>query len=495
MNGGAVMHRPGVRAGLVFVGMFAFLFACRQPETYGDGITMLYYLQQGKATSHHLLFLPALLAVGRPLLALGVDLRTAALVFSALCAAGGTAVLYYLLATSKRLVPEHADAWTWTLLAATTPVLVYYGTQIENHAHHYFWVCVFLLVFDRAAASNRLRFRLAPLPILICCGFALGIAAALPGLALACVYSSHTSSILLMPALLVWAWWLSGRPATRPGWNLIAQLVALFLPAMVVRLLEPKILGSDFSRNFALSLLELRSPATWAAYLLHELLVPLAGVLAAVIVLIASRRIARRQATLLGLVFAPYVLFFGHWNVYERGAYYLPLVPVACVLLASTGRLTRQLRVLFCVFVVAQAGYATWNVLTLADRTPQSEEKWARDAAAAVGGPNGTVICWSAFRGLPLRLFHGLGYQSFEANQPFLHHLLQTHPDAVKVYAKTKLVPALRQGLNAGPVLVSQGAVDFMRATYPILLSTIDAAFVREPVNHGVFHGYRLVAR
>ncbi|MFQ5505144.1 MAG: glycosyltransferase family 39 protein [Planctomycetota bacterium] len=474
------------RLSAVFVSLLLLHILCLQSETYGDGITILWYVRETRLISHHLLYLPDLYLFTRPLVWLGLPERSAAFLFSAVCSSAGTAVLFHLLQSSRRLVPACRHPLLLAGLVALTPVLLYYGTQIENHAHHYFWVCLLLLVLDRALAAESV------------------LGWSLAGLTLAAAYTSHSSSVLLMPALLVWIQWHRPPQLLRlPRAREIGFLLLFFLPPVLIRWIEPRIFalaldldaeGSvDFTRQFVLGLLKLRSPETWARYLFQELFMPAFGIWIGALALIAARQVPRPNLILMGSALLPYVLVFGHWNVYERGAYYVALLPLAAVLLGMM-KPQRTLATFLLVLVLGQGVYAAWSVLSFERRSTHSEEKWARDAASIVG-EGGIVICWSAFRGLALTMNHGTRHIAIDKYHEIIKQQSTVDPGGVQRFADEKLVPIFEQAMAEGPLYISREGMESMERLYPVWAAKIRENFRLNPVRHGIFAGQRVTRK
>ncbi|MEZ5988307.1 MAG: hypothetical protein R3F30_04145 [Planctomycetota bacterium] len=281
-TGPTTTRRPaGARALGLWLAVAAAYLLLLQRHPYGDGITYVDYVLDGKLWYHHLAYLPSLWGFVGLAGLVGVEPRTACFAFSALAGAGAVAVLYHLLATARTFRGRWPPLPT-ALLLATAPSVLFFSTQVENHAWHLFWATVVLWTLDRALAGLRLW---PWLPA---------------GAAVVLAYASHSSFLLLCPALalLVRLHWAGGllRPL---GAAELLRLLLLFGPTVLFKLLvEPAVkaasggaaFGQDTSLAFALSLWEWRGLTWWLDYLPGEVLLPAFGALA------RGRRAARPRA-------------------------------------------------------------------------------------------------------------------------------------------------------------------------------------------------------
>ena len=399
-----------LRAFVVFGCCLALYLVCMQTEPYGDGISYLTWLRASNFLAHHLFYLPPLWVFVRGAELFGIDERSGAFLYSAVCAALGSGILCYLLARSRRLAPRCTCPMRLALLAATTPALIFYATQVENHANHYLWVCVLLLALDTALAEASIG---TPERDGIKKRYGRMVVA---GLALVLAFASHSTSGLLWPALSALIWSASGPLLRRPNFGDILEQVCFFGPSILLLSTQSQILvwlsgdpnwGKNASGAFALSLLDLRSLSTWLDYLLHELLLPFWGFVWVVLALGLRRFSGQTREALLALVaFAPYLLFFGHWNVREFGAYYLPLLPVFAI---GIGRLMPALRreeaLVLVVLLLGQGVHGALRARAWVESDPRPPWTWADDAAA-IAGQGGTVFCWDGMRALHVEYDH-----------------------------------------------------------------------------------------
>lgn len=393
------------RSAIAFLVSFAAYALLLQSQPWGDGITYLSYLRDGVLGAHHLFYLPPMWSFVRVAEALGIEERTAAFLFSAFCAAGGNAILTWLLSTSKRLAPACTCPLLLVAVLATAPSLVFFGTQIENHAHHYLWICATLLALDRSLVHTRSSKLVAYLSW------------SLAGFALLAAFSSHSTSVLLWPALALTIWVMSGERMLRAPTVFDVRNAALFFGfALAFKFLQPSIKvwltgdpnwGKDTTAEFALSLLDVRSLSTWIDYSWSEVLVPAWGLVWAVLVLGVRRiREHKTEALVVSLAFLPYFAFFGSWNVREFGAYYLAVLPVFVV---AIGRLIPKLRreeaVVLLVLILGQAVHASYRAKSWASEQTGAAWNWARDASQ-LATKNGLVLCWQGVHWLHMDYDH-----------------------------------------------------------------------------------------
>ncbi len=477
---------------LTFLVSFALFALLRQGQPYGDGITILCYLRDRNFLAHHLLFLPDLALFADLVGGLGVPERTAAFLFSGFCAAAGLGLLHLILRLHRRPARE---CWILTLAMGTAPVLMFFGTQVENHAHHFFWVCFFLLALDRALDHNG------------------GGRPSLPrfagaGLLLIGVYASHSSSLLLFPAIaLVTHGALRHEP--RPfSKRLFLQrhellpLLLLFVPALLVWRLDPwikaRLLGGgdaylqDTSLQFALSLMSAKSPGEWIHYLLNEVL------LAGPALLAASAILLRTRWDSLGLGFIallPYILFFGHWPVYEFGAYYVaPFAFLLFLCARSKAPLRIPLQTFLFTLIVFQGVYGLRRVLLWEKH--HSAAPWAfADDAAAAAGKGGFVVVETGTKGLFIDYNHPeIGYSPVENYEIVIDQELRANPKGRQALARD-VAARFRAFAQRGPLLIEDKAWERIHANYPEVTAALNRTFEKRPLTHGRFKGFRLLVK
>lgn len=479
----------------VFVVSFVGYGLLLQSQPYGDGITYLSYLSKGTFLSHHLLYLPDLWLFSKAATACGIDARTAPYLFSAFCGAFGNAVLHRLIATSRKTATDCSCPLLLTLLAATVPSIVFFATQVENHAHHYAWVCLLLLTLDRALASDAFG-RWA-----VC------------GVALLGAYASHSSIILMLPALVLLIHALRGHgPARLPRPSELARFGVWLAPVVVFRLLEGTIRadllggGEAWRQNtsfaFLRSLLGLRDLSTWLHYLWAELLLPAFGLVWVVLVVAVRRwRIHRADMLLAGLAVVPYVLVFGHWNVYERGAYYIPLLPVLIVTMARLRPdLRREERIVIVLLVLGQAGYAVHAARTWVERQTGAAWTVASDASR-LATRDGTVLVWPGVLALHLDYDHHIEAVPLENWVQELGGRFATDPKFGAEFAELVRTDFVEKYWLAkhGPLLIERGLMERLRADQKPdlrpLASMLETHYRLTPVAAGTFHAFRVERR
>jgi hypothetical protein len=482
---------PLWRSALVGVAALVLYLLLLQPQPHGDGVTYIWFIQHGKLLGHHLLYLPMLASFAWLVEPFGVDARSASFLFSAVCAGGAVFLFDRLIRSAKALCPAQPGSILPTLLFALSSATLFFATTAENHAHHLFWCAALLLTLDRVLGSDpgrRGRLALWPLATLL----------------LLAVYTSHSSSLLLWPALLLWLHGLGGRLLRLPSLGEVLRALVFFAPVLLFKFGEPwikaRVLGggdeylADGHTQFALGLLDWRDLGTWARYLTWELLLPLGAVLLAGALAWRGKRLA---VALLALL--PYLLFFGHWNVYEYGAYYLAPLPVLILLLAASwAQLKSPLRFAVLVLLLGTGAYGVHNVLTYATRDPQAEWFWARDLQE-ITTPQSTVIVWHGYRAFTLmvdtKIDDVLGLENWWV---FLEPHIQAHGlPALEAYIKSRM-PELwpiwtREG--RGPVFVGDKALHEMEAKLPPLLTFLRKHADWSPIEHGIVRGHLLRAR
>ncbi|HHI79857.1 MAG TPA: hypothetical protein ENK02_07730 [Planctomycetes bacterium] len=470
---------------LTFFVSFALFALLRQGRPYGDGITILCYLRDRNFLAHHLLFLPDLALFADLAGNLGIPERTAAFLFSAFCAAAGLAFLHLVFRRHR----SRGEAWLLTLAMGTAPVLLFFGTQVENHAHHFFWLSFFLFALD-----NALTKRDAEGPSLL--------RFALSGLLLVGVYASHSSSLLLFPALALLVHRVLAGPRLLPTRGEWLPLLLLFVPPLLAKLLDPwfkaQVLGGgdaylhDTSLQFALSLMSSKSPGEWLQYLLDEVL------LAGPAVLTATLALLWKRWTTLGLALLallPYILFFGHWPVYEFGAYYL--APFAFLLFLA-GRSTLPLRpplaILLLGIIASQSVYGLKRVLTWERDHSAAPWRFADDAARAAG-KGGFIVVETGTKGLFLDYDHPeVGYSPVENYEIVIEQQLRANPQGRELLAK-EVAERFLAFARRGPLLVEDKAWERIAAQYPRVIQALEKHFDKNPVHEGRFRGFRLLPK
>lgn len=480
-------ERPGLASLLLFGGLSIVYLLLLQEQPYGDGITYLDYLVDANLAFHHLLYLPTLWIFSQLGALFGIPIRTMAFAWSALASAGAVSVLFYLFRTARSFRFEIGRPWLLALLVATAPSVLFYATQLENHANHLLWVSLFFLSLDRALAS------LSPRPWI------------LTGLTLCGAYASHSSILLLFPALLILVHGLwSGRWLRLPEAPEVLRLLLLFLPSLVFKYaIEPWIKGlqgdpnlaGDFGKEFALQLMDWRSADWLVSYFLEEVLFAAFG-LWALFALFQSARQERRLAAgalLLGLL--TYYLLFAHWEVRERGAYFLPLLPfVALALGEPQSWFRRHATAILLLLILAQAvlGY---RAIREHDRAAGPWE--TADRIAAVVPPKTVVLCRSGVVQLHLRHDHELVGHALENWMIGWTFAATKIPDYWKLLISNEILPKLDASLERYPLYLTQAGSEVLLADPGAskILTALREHYRFEPMGEGRATGWRLHPR
>ena len=475
-------RRTGLTTLVVFAASFVAYALLMQSQPFGDGISYLAALSKRELFAHHVLYLPDLWLGTRPLVALGISERTAAFVFSAGCAAAGNAALYRLFATSRSLVPDCRHPLGWTALVGTTGVVVFFATTVENHTHHYVWGAVFLLALDRAIGRGPGRWLLA-------------------GIALAGAFASHSSIGLLMPAVVL----LTRTAAGIATWSLpqrreLYHLALLVAPVVGLKLVEKNVqvaLGApeswkevEFSFRFMLDMMQPKSAAELFDYLGYEIVVPMAGLLAACAMFVRST-----TGTVLVLAaVVPYFIVFGHWHVRELGAYYIVVAPFVAI---TTARCTRTGKVsgFLAAIIVAQAAFAGYQAWTWVGARVRPPWKVAAGARAVVG-EDGSGLFWHGVETLHARYDQGLVSEPLENWLQYLAGEASKRPRFWHEVANDKWQEVLEAGANKGNMVVSEDLLQRLRqAPLQPLGEVLEGRFRLEPVTHGEFTGVRVLPK
>ncbi len=482
----------GLSLRVALLAFLAFLLLL-QPQPHGDGISYIWYLQEGNLLGHHLLYLPVMKGFCTLAEFFGISTRSAAFLFSALCGGAAVLLMHRLLASSRALCPGARHPWLWTLIFAACPAVLFYSTTVENHAHHLFWCCAFLLCLDRVLASEAehgRRLWLWPSATIL----------------LLAVYTSHSSSLLLWPGLLLCLHLRQGRLLRLPQWSEISRYLLLFGPVLLFKLAEPllkaRVFGggeeqlSDAHTLFALDLLGWRDLSTWLEYLGHEVLLPIGAALVAGGFALRGRWLGMAVSILL-----PYLLFFGHWNIYEYGAYYLAPLPLLLLLSAASSRpqgLGAKSRAVVLVVTLGLMGYGLGNTLSYTSRHPEAVWNWAKDLRQLADSES-TVIVYYGVRGITLLADTDIhDVQMLESWWMLMAPAVAAKgPDVFKSHIY-RIMPELFASWTAkgkGPLIVSKEARAAMQRDWPPLLAWLEQHASWEPISKGIFSGFVLKAR
>jgi hypothetical protein len=471
----------------LFLALLAVYAALRQDVQYGDGISFLVQLRERFLCSHNWLYLPALDGFARVLGPWAPE-PVAAGLFSAVCAAGGGALLLaWLHATCQDLLAAGAA----TLLVSLSPAILFFATTIENHAHHLLWVTALLLVLHWSCANT-------PAATML-----------LPGLFLVGVFGSHQTGILLTPGvLLLLAAWCHGQGR---GWSATGARAAwLLLPLAVVKLtrldlwFKAEVLGGGEAfrtdegfKVFKEQVLGGVPPAAWPDYWLSDLLLPAGGlVLMAVVGVLRARR--GREFAAVGAAVVPYLLFFARWHIPERGAYYTAIWPLfalcACRGLAAPPPRGRVVLLASCaVVIVVQAWVGVARIQDFERADPY--RPFARQLGAAL--PAGGLLLTSNDQ----RALHGKYWAGVDAQD--LQHLLNlsriaegSHPGALARFPAIAVQDLTGRLARGQRIVIDQEAWRFAADQWPALAQALDSAFRRTALlpDQGLA-GFRLEAR
>lgn len=443
---GGWVRRPGPASLLLFCGLSVIYLLLLQKQPYGDGITYLDYLVDGNVAFHHLLYLPTLWLFSQLGSLLGVSVRTCAFAWSAIATAGAVSLLFYLFQTARTFRFEIAKPWLLALLLATAPSVLFYATQLENHANHLLWVSLFFLVLDRALAS------LSPLPWV------------LAGLTLAGAYASHSSILLLFPALLllVHGYW-SGRWRRLPQAPEVQRLLLLFVPSLLFKyLIEPWIKGlqgdpnlaGDFGKEFALLLMDRRSAEWLASYFLEEVLFAAFGLWALLALFQSAKQDRRLAAVCVGVGLLTYYLFFAHWPVRERGAYFLPLLPFVTLALGRPSALFQRFATpALLVLILAQSFFGYRAMIKHDDAS--GPWKVAENIAQVVP-PKTVILCRTGVVQLHLKHDHQLVAHALENWMIGWTHSATQIPGFWDLLIQTEILPKLDTSVATRPLYLTE---------------------------------------
>ncbi len=456
------LERPGVSSLLLFCGLSIAYLLILQEHPYGDGITYLDYLLDGKLAFHHLLYLPTLWLFSQLGSLFGITVRTSAFAWSALAAAGAVSTVYYLLRTARTFRIEIAmpagRAWVMTLLiallVATAPSVLFYATQLENHANHLLWVSLFFLVLDRSLAS------LSPAPWI------------LSGLVLTGAYASHSSILLLFPAILLLVHYYWNGPRLRlPEAPEILRLLLLFLPTLGFKyLIEPWIKGlqgdpnlaGDFGQDFALKLMEFRSAGWLASYFLEEVLFAAFGLWVLFFLFQLGKQDRRFPAACVMLGLLSYYLLFAHWPVRERGAYFLPLLPFAALALGKPLPLFQRFATPILLTLILSQATLGYRALRTHDR---ARGPWrTADLIASTVSQNTIVLCRSGVVQLHLKLDHHIDGQALENWMIGWAYSAKSIPRYWEILIETEILPKIDGIIDSRPLYLTQAGSEVLSA-------------------------------
>ena len=341
----------------------------RQDATWSDGRDLIVGLERGQWSYHHILYFPtAHLLHG--LFGWALDVEGTLQLLSAGSAALSVGLFYRV---AREYLPR-GPALASSTLFATAPSVVFYATTVEVHALQLPFAVGAVLWAVRRRTSEGFREN-AWLPVALLCGL---VGTHVTGLAwsLSCAYVLFRGS----------GRWAMPRRWLAAGLVLLGFLVSwLFLQGT-----------SDIASGHVL--LGLRKTLTpWQPGLLWREVLEPAGLLygCAIVALIAFPVIVRAarstiRASIL-LLLAPVVPFAMTVGIFERGAYFISLVPVVAVLALQWMRFVRTgpAVVVALVLGVVQGGWALRNVDDWVHHYPGNE--WI-EALLEETGERGIVL-------------------------------------------------------------------------------------------------------
>lgn len=463
---------------LVAEATFVVSLLLAQSTSNQDGANFLVMAASGRiAESHHLLYVPLLLAARDLCGALvGATLYEAALLLSA---AGTAAGVFFVHAGLCRLRMPRAQSLLAATLVAGSPAVLFFATMVESHG------ACFAFAGLAFAATAELVAR--PVP---------GRSVAL-GLATGLAYAVHASGMML-PALLLPTAVALGRQRSVP-WRLLFGLAAVAGVTHVAAILAVPLLaeqlGSGLSTSGQIDYMlvwvreYVRHPELLPGMLVSQWLLPYAPLSVAWIPALL-RPGDRLLATLFGGVLSCYLavtfLLGGPVSQHQPGAYMLPLAPVMAWLAVRTFDRRWTLGLIACGFALSVYGIRAHDV-------PERSARYVEGVRAIAGDHPALLVIgqWqevdALFRELP--------------GEPFLL-LSELEVDPRDAATAATLLESyvgllLDQGLQ---VLVSEGARTGLEkfGVFPearrmlSLLDGLEARFGRRVVAASGFRGMRL---
>ncbi|MEZ5988755.1 MAG: hypothetical protein R3F30_06465 [Planctomycetota bacterium] len=412
--------RPSARAWLgplvVFGVALAGLGLLLQRVPYGDGILLEFALGKRIVSYHHLTYLLAVTGWADLCEAVGAGRHGAYYLWSAVAAAGGLAALWATMAELRRgAVAGLAGGGgglgdlSALLLVATTPALLFFGTTLENPAHHLGCTALAMLLVVLALRRDTPSRWLAA------------------GLACLLVVTSHASGLALMPLMGLLALWRSGRAPLRDGVEgSLLRLALLAAPVLAFRLGEQPLRAWLFAGQGVTAEDPASNQLRWLLshrpglgevvdHLVVEVCTPYFGLvlatLAACVVLL--RRGRGRFVGLAVLGIGLHVGLFVLYGVRERGAYGLPVSLFAALLVQvalGAARPAALARAAVLVLAVAQLVAGVHAVRAYPTEKADPPWQWAARCATALGpeapGGGATVLVADLFRGMHLEVDH-----------------------------------------------------------------------------------------
>ncbi len=439
--------------GLSFILVFG---ANTQDVLYGDGI---YYLTIARDTlegtahpvGHHPLYLPILCAalyIGK---AAGISLIQAGMLLSSLC--GGIAVAIVFLLFMEWTGDNRVLSLFMASLGALTPNVFFFSTTIENHALHFLFVVLFYLGVTKAAKAGSIA------------------TAFLPGVLFVLAFLSHTTALMLGPLALFLYFHLRKRYLGRilgeseSKWKLAFIPVLLLGPVVAVRafMLHPlysflaggkdPFHGHDPSSEtiaYIFSKAGVRPGDVLQAaeytfnhffrmvshvrddWGMHMGICSLLCLSSIVFALLSRKKSAYPWITAFLLAFLPYAWLFSFWGFrpVEKGAYYLPTVPLALSTIAfgllygkKPPKRSRYYLAILAVATLCFQAFVSSRIISAHEKETKTME-WAKEAGRF-------VLSGNKDKGIVLT---GTG--------PRLYYLKFLFPSAVEPYMFDQVLPA-----------------------------------------------------
>jgi hypothetical protein len=486
------MLRTSLQAPLVFVVSAVLYLLLLQEHSYGDGVLYLDYARKGVLASTHMLYMPGLQGFTGLFEAIGLPERWLAFAYSAIAAAAGNGFLFAVL---RRHVAAAWSPWIALLLVGLAPSVLFFGTTVEVHGQQYGFACFALWAFHALLDRERV-----PWPNYVLAGL-LALAAPL----------AHETGWMLFAFFAPMAAMRCGRerPFAGFGLQLLRGLAFLAVPMLFW-------LGNDAFRNWLFLdvygqqdaitnnpseiyfnefiLADARAPRMPPLeYLLRDILRPAwAIVLVGFALLYQLRRQTGLFLTLL-LSFGASIALLITLGIWERGAYFLGLLPLLGIIVARVA----QGRVLLVTLALLGAGQAVDALLVRNAYVTELEYPlwaWGSDVDALVAAELGqdakvTVLCNDIFQEATLRYEHELGAQQVTGLIQARLAVLEQSPEPerlVQLAALRQLTLTWIQGaLLQGTTLLTPELRNTIETQLPTLYAQLSQLAEFRPLQHG----------
>jgi hypothetical protein len=364
-------EKPGrtiaLEALAAFLGLLGLYHATRQAHYWGDAKFILQWVENGRLDYYHVAYLPLAQLVHGVCGRFGFAVEDSLRVLSVVCGAGSGALLF---AAARCAGAGRVAAGGATLLYATAPVAWFFAGAIEIHAVQMLasgGVCLWAARGVRAGEFGR-----DPAAVMV---------------ALLAIVAGHLTGVTWAPAT-AFVLWRGGRGAGFGRWVTVSVAALAF--ALVWLQVDRESERGAYHLELGLRAL-LRLPSLALGW--RELLAPAgvvwALVLAAVLLAWRARRLDLRrlevQATL--LLFAASMPLAFLIDIAERGAYFVALLPVACLWLALAGdALPRAaLAAVLCVTVPLQTWLGHASLKSFESVALPAELAWLETLQAEAG--------------------------------------------------------------------------------------------------------------